>query len=39
MPTISTFYGLIVRMYHFDDKRHSRAHIHVYYNEYSAVTS
>ena len=37
MPTISMFYGLIVRMYFFDDQRHSYPHIHVYYQDFSAV--
>ena len=29
MPVISMFYGIIVRMFHFDDKRHSLPHVHV----------
>ena len=37
MPTISMFYGLIIRMYFFDDQRHSCPHIHVYYQDDSAV--
>ena len=37
MPTISMFYGLIVRMYYFDDQRHKMPHIHVHYQDESAV--
>ena len=33
MPTISMFYGIIIRMY-FAPKEHNPPHIHVYYNEY-----
>ena len=31
------FYGLIVRMYYFDDQQHSTPHIHVHYQDQSAV--
>ena len=37
MPTISMFYGIIVRMYFFDNQRHSFPHVHVYYQDRSAV--
>ena len=37
MPTISMFYGLIVRMYYFDDQRHKMPHIHVHYQSEAAV--
>lgn len=37
MPTISMFYGLIIRMYYFDNQQHKLPHIHVYYQERSAV--
>ena len=37
MPTISMFYGIIIRMYFFDNQRHSLPHIHVYYQDYSAI--
>ena len=33
MPTISMFYGIIIRMY-FSPKEHNPPHIHTYYNEY-----
>ena len=31
------FYGLIVRMYYFDTQQHSAPHIHVHYQDSSAV--
>ena len=31
------FYGLIVRMYYFDNERHKLPHIHVHYQDQSAV--
>jgi len=37
MPTISMFYGLIVRMYFFDNQQHNTPHFHVYYQDQSAV--
>ena len=37
MPTISMFYGVIVRMYFFDNQQHNTPHIHVHYQEHSAV--
>lgn len=37
MPVISMFYGIIVRMFHFDDKRHSLPHVHVEYQGEVAV--
>ena len=36
MPTISMFFGIIIRMY-YAPKEHHPAHIHVYYNEFTAV--
>ena len=36
MPTISMFFGIIVRMY-FAPKEHNPPHIHVYYQDESAV--
>ncbi|MBT5832441.1 MAG: DUF4160 domain-containing protein [Candidatus Latescibacteria bacterium] len=36
MPTISMFYGLIVRMY-FAPGEHNPPHFHVYYNEHKAT--
>ncbi|MBM4055142.1 MAG: DUF4160 domain-containing protein [Planctomycetes bacterium] len=31
MPTISMFYGIIIYMFFFDDKKHHRPHIHANY--------
>lgn len=36
MPTISMFYGIIVRMYYAPGE-HPPPHIHVYYGEHKAV--
>ena len=33
MPTISMFYGIIIRMYYID---HNPPHIHAFYEKYSA---
>ena len=37
MPTISMFYGIIIRMYYFDEQQHNTPHIHVHYQDHSAV--
>ena len=37
MPTISLFFGIIIRMYWRDNDRHKLPHMHAYYNEYEAV--
>ncbi len=37
MPTISMLYGIIVRMYYFDNQQPSTPHIHVHYQNDSAV--
>ena len=39
MPVISMFYGIIVLMYFFDNRRHHQPHIHVRYNDEEAVIS
>ena len=39
MPIVSMFYGIIVRMYFFDNQQHSLPHVHVEYAEHSAVFS
>lgn len=36
MPTISMFYGIIIRMY-FAPKEHPPPHFHVYYADYKAT--
>ena len=35
MPTISTFYGIVIRMY-FAPGEHNPPHFHAYYNEFKA---
>jgi hypothetical protein len=37
MPVISMFYGIIIRMFFFDNKEHKMPHIHIEYAEYKAV--
>lgn len=37
MPVISMFYGVIVLMYYFDNKRHHLPHVHVQYGDEEAV--
>jgi Domain of unknown function (DUF4160) len=37
MPVISMFYGIIVRMYYFDNKEDKTPQIHIEYAEYKAV--
>lgn len=39
MPTISMFYGIIILMYFYDNKKHSIPHIHAEYAEYVASIS
>ncbi|MEQ1678039.1 MAG: DUF4160 domain-containing protein, partial [Chitinophagaceae bacterium] len=39
MPVISMFYGIIVRMFYYDNKEHNIPHIHIEYAEYNAVIS
>lgn len=39
MPVISMFYGVIVLMYYFDNRRHQLPHIHVQYGDEEAVIS
>ncbi len=34
MPTISMFYGILIFMYFYDDKKHNCPHIHAEYGEY-----
>ncbi|MDX8377484.1 MAG: DUF4160 domain-containing protein [Mariprofundales bacterium] len=37
MPTISMFYGIIIYMFSFDNKKHHTPHIHANYAEYDVV--
>ncbi len=39
MPVISVFYGLIIMMYFYDNKKHNLPHIHVKYQNDEAVFS
>ena len=39
MPTISMFYGIIIYMYFFDNKKHNKPHVHAEYGEHTAVFS
>lgn len=37
MPVLSTFYGIIVRIYYKDVNQHNAPHIHAEYAEHNAV--
>ena len=37
MPVLSMFYGIVVYMYFFDDRKHRAPHVHVEYAEHAAV--
>ncbi len=37
MPVISMFYGVIVMMYYFDNRKHHLPHIYVKYGDQEAV--
>ena len=39
MPILSMFYGIVVRMYFFDDKQHHVPHVHAGYAGREAVFS
>lgn len=39
MPCIAMFYGILVYMYHLDNKEHKLPHIHVEYQDFKAVFS
>lgn len=39
MPVLSMFYGIIIRMFYYDNKQHNLPHIHIEYGEYNAVVS
>lgn len=39
MPTISLFYGILIRMFFYDTDRHNVPHIHAEYQEHTAVYS
>ncbi|NLI77826.1 MAG: DUF4160 domain-containing protein [Candidatus Riflebacteria bacterium] len=37
MPVISMFYGIIVSMFFFDNRRHKQPHLHARYQEHEIV--
>ncbi len=37
MPILSAFYGIVIRMYFFDNRQHNLPHIHAEYQGYHAV--
>jgi hypothetical protein len=39
MPTISMFYGILILMYYYDNKKHSKPHIHAEFGEHQATIS
>lgn len=39
MPTISIFYGIVIRMFFYDTDRHKTPHIHAEYQDKTAVYS
>lgn len=39
MPILSMFYGIVIRMYFFDDKQHHVPHLHAEYADNRAVFS
>jgi len=39
MPILSMFYGIVIRMYFYDDKQHYMPHLHAEYAENRAVFS
>ncbi len=39
MPTLSIFFGIIIKMYREVNSRHNLPHIHAEYQEYEAVVS
>ncbi len=39
MPVLSMFYGIIIRMFYYDNKQHNLPHIHIEYGEFNAVVT
>ena len=39
MPTLSMFYGILIRMYWKDNEKHQMPHFHAFYGEEEAVFS
>ncbi|MDD7686892.1 MAG: DUF4160 domain-containing protein [Actinomycetaceae bacterium] len=36
IPELARFYELVVKLIYFDNGRHSKPHVHVYYGDYEA---
>jgi hypothetical protein len=39
MPTISMFYGILIQMYFYDNKKHKCPHLHAEYGEYQVTVA
>ena len=39
MPVLSMFYGIVIYMYAFDNRKHHRPHFHAEYAEFSVVVA
>lgn len=39
MPTISMFYGILIQMYFYDNKRHKCPHLHAEYGEHQVTVA
>ena len=37
MPELCRFFGIVIKMFFFDNVQHSKPHVHAYYNEYEAT--
>jgi len=37
MPVISMFYGIVILMFYFDNKKHNPPHTHAQYAEHEAI--
>ena len=39
MPVISVFYGIIIMLFYFNNKKHHYPHIHAQYGEHEAIVA
>ena len=39
MPTISMFYGILIQMYFYDNKKHKCPHLHAEYGEHQVTVA
>lgn len=39
MPTISTFYGIVIKIFYYDNAKHNTPHIHAEYQNYKSSYS